>query len=91
MNYEPPNTRTSEYLLAEIRSRGLIEWTLERFNDLVALDDDATLILRSCSIPEAAWVAAQRELIVCYELLDLYYLLSADQHRKAIESLLEPS
>ena len=89
VRYERPRSRTDEYLVAEIESRGLIEWTLKRFDQLVPLDKGATLVLRSCSIPEAAWVAERRELIVCYELLDLYYLLSANQHRGAIESLQE--
>ena len=89
VRYEAPRTRTSVHLAAEIKSRGLIEWTLKRFHELIALDEDATLVLRACSTPEAAWIAEQRELVVCYELLDLYYLLSAEQHRDTIESLLE--
>ena len=89
VRYETPRTRTSAHLVAEIKSRTLIEWTLLRFHELVTLDEDATLVLRSCSIPEAAWIAEQRELVVCYELLELYYLLSAEQHRDTIESLLE--
>ncbi len=89
VRYERPRTRTDEYLLAEIKSSGLVEWTLERFGQLIPLDKEATLVLRSCSIPEAAWVADQRELVVCYELLNLYYLLSADRDPEAIGSLLE--
>jgi hypothetical protein len=52
----------------------------------VALDEESTLVLRGCSIP-AAWMA-ERELVVCYELSDFYYVLSAEQHRDTIESLL---
>jgi hypothetical protein len=88
VRYEPARTRTSEHLVAEIRSRALIESTLERFGELVALDEDATVVLRPCAMPEAAWIAEQRELVVCHELLDLYYVLSAEQHRDEIESLL---
>ena len=89
VRYEAPRTRTSVHLMAEIKSRTLIKWTLQRFHELIALDEDATLVLRACTTPEAAWLAEQRELVVCYELLDLYYLLSAEQHRDTIESLLE--
>jgi hypothetical protein len=88
VEYEPVKTRTSEHLVAELRSRELIEWTVERFGELVALSDDAKVVLRPCSMPEAAWVAETRELIICYELLDLYYLLSAEQHRDEIEALI---
>jgi hypothetical protein len=81
VRYETPRTRTSQRLAAEVSSSGLIDWTLGRFHELVALDDNATLVLRPCSVPEAAWIAEQRELVVCYELLELYYILSAEQHR----------
>ena len=90
VRYEKPRTRTSQHLVAEIKSRTLIDWTLQRFSELVTLNEDATLVLRSCSTTEAAWIAEQRELVVCYELLELYYLLSAEQRRDTIESLLEP-
>jgi hypothetical protein len=89
VRYEPPRTSTSRRLMAEIESRKLIEWTLQRFHELVPLAADATLVLRACSLQEAAWVAEDRELVVCHELLELYYLLSAEQHRDTIESLLE--
>ena len=56
VRYETPRTRTSAHLVAEIKSRTLIDWTLLRFHELVTLDDDATLVLRGCSIPEAAWI-----------------------------------
>jgi hypothetical protein len=83
VRYETPRTRTSQRLAAEVGSSGLIEWTLGRFHELVALDESATLVLRPCSVPEAAWIAEQRELVVCYELLELYYILSAEQNRDA--------
>jgi hypothetical protein len=88
VRYEEPRTRTSQRLVAEIQASALVEWTLQRFHELVTLDDDATLVFRVCSEPEAAWIAEQRELVVCYELLELYYLLSAEQHRDAVDSLL---
>jgi hypothetical protein len=56
--------------------------------DLVKLKQDTTVVMRSCSMPEAAWVPEDRELIFCYELLDLYYVLSGDQDSYQIRSLL---
>jgi hypothetical protein len=88
VEYQPAKTRTSEHLVAEMRSRELIEGTVQRFGELVALSDDAKVVLRSCSIPEAAWIAERRELVICSELLDLYYLLSADQHSDEIDALI---
>jgi Putative metallopeptidase len=85
VRYEPPRTKVSESLVNEIRSRRLVEWTVERFGELVTLDDNAAVVLRSCGIPEAAWLEG-RELVICYELLDLYYVLSADQHGGAVRA-----
>jgi hypothetical protein len=90
VRYEPARTRITEQLVAEIKSRGLIEYTVRRFEELVALDASAGVVLRNCGVPEAAWVADDRELIVCYELLDFYYALSADRQRQRIRSLLKP-
>ena len=86
IRFETPRTQTSEHLIAEIQAQGLIEWSLRRFQELVNLDQDATLVIRSCSLPEAAWMPEERELVVCYELLDFYYLLSGKQHDDGIQS-----
>lgn len=87
VRYEPPHSQTSAEITQEIRGIQLVERTLRGFNETVPLDDDATVVLRSCGTPEAAWKAERRELVFCYELLDTYYLLSAQRHRDAIETL----
>ena len=88
VRFEAPHSRVSEYLVGEIQAIGLIDWTLQRLEDLIRLNEDATVIMRSCSIPEAAWVPEDRELVFCYELLDLYYILSGEQDQHEIRSLL---
>lgn len=87
VRYEPAHSRTSDGLTKEIRGIQLVERTLRGFAETVPLDDDAVVVLRSCGVPEAAWNADTRELVFCYELLDMYYLLSAQRHRNAIETL----
>src|SRR5690606_2226001 len=87
VRYGPAHSRTSAGLTAEIRGIQLVERTLRGFTEPVPLEDDAVVVLRSCGIPEAAWNAESRELVFCYELLDMYYLLSAQRHRDAIERL----
>src|SRR5690606_983291 len=86
VRYEPPHSRTSEGIVNEMRGIRLVERTLRSFTATVPLEDDATVVLRACGIPEAAWDASNRELVVCYELLDMYYLLSANRHRNANET-----
>ncbi len=87
VQYEPPHSQTSAALVDEIRGRELVERTLRGFTGAVPLVEDARVVLRPCGIPEAAWDATRRELTVCHELLDMYYLLSADRHEEAIETL----
>lgn len=87
--FEEPISRISEYLVREIEAVGLVEWTLQRLKQLIILGQDAQLVIRSCSIPEAAWVPEERELVFCYELLDLYYALSRDWEHHELRSLLD--
>ncbi len=87
VRYEPPHSRVSADMTNEIRAIRLVERTLRGFDKAVPLEEDAVVVLRSCGIPEAAWNAGTRELVLCYELLDMYYLLSAERHEEAIERL----
>jgi hypothetical protein len=90
IRFEPPPTRISQQLLEAVRNQGFIDDTFRRFSEVFALKAPATFIMRSCRQAQAAWLPETRELIFCYELLDTYWLLSQQQHREAIESLLDP-
>ncbi len=87
VRYEPPHSRTSAEITEEIRGIRLVERTLHGFTQTIPIVDDAVVVLRACGTPEAAWKAETRELVFCYELLDMYYLLSAQRHEDAIETL----
>ncbi|HET6630016.1 MAG TPA: DUF4344 domain-containing metallopeptidase [Woeseiaceae bacterium] len=89
VRYEPAHSQTSAGITNEIRGIRLVERTLRSFEKTVPLDGDAEVVLRACGIPEAAWHADRRELVLCYELLDMYYLLGADRHEQAIGTLRE--
>ncbi len=77
VQFNEPPSRVSQSLATAIKDRELVEWTSRRFMELVGLREDIGLIFRSCSMPEAAWIPESRELVICYELLDYYYVLSA--------------
>jgi hypothetical protein len=78
---EQPPSRTSEQMLAAIRTEGFIERTLQRVHEFVALDEPATFVMRACGQPQAAWMRERRELVFCYELLDTYVLLGYERRR----------
>jgi hypothetical protein len=89
IRFESPPSRTSARLLQAIQARGLVQNTFARLGEFFSLSEPATFVMRSCGQPQAAWIAATRELVFCYELLDAYSLMSqAAQHRGSVESLL---
>jgi len=85
---EPAPTRTSQRLFAAWQASGLIDGTFARLGEFFALDQPFSFVVRSCREPQARWIAATRELVVCYGLLDAYALMSRSQHREETELLL---
>jgi hypothetical protein len=77
VRYEKPHTVLATQAVQEMRRVRLIETTAERFAELFALPRPVVIVMRRCGRGEAAWQPAQRELVVCYELLDTLYRLSA--------------
>jgi hypothetical protein len=77
--FESPPSRASLRMLEAIQDDGFIERTFGVFNELVALDEPATFVMRSCGEPQAAWIPDRRELVFCYELLDAYVLLGQER------------
>ena len=84
---EPAPTLTSERLFAAWQASGLIDATFTRLGELFALDAPFTFVVRGCRAPQARWLAATRELVFCYELLDAYALMSRSQHRAETEAI----
>lgn len=91
VEYQQPPSRTSEQLVSTIKEQGLVDWTAQRFMELAGIPGDIRLVFRSCGMPEAAWLPASRELVMCYELLDYLYALSPLETRNGerINSLLQ--
>lgn len=59
-------------VLSEIRRLNLLENTTQALNDLFRLKAPLQVTLRVCGRPEAAWQPNNRELLICYELLDAF-------------------
>ena len=74
--YGPPPTRTSSTILDAVRAIQLFERVSERLRQRFTLRDPFTLVTRTCGRSQAAWVPADRELVICYELVDALYLLA---------------
>ena len=87
--YEEPRTRITAEILEAIQSSGLIVQTLDRFDSLFHLDQPLVAAIRNCGMSEAAWIPAKRELVMCYELLNTIYLLSATNRANALGRTLQ--
>jgi hypothetical protein len=81
IHYEPPPTQVSARIIAQMRRESLVESLVGRLDELFRLPAPATLVLRRCGHAEAAWQPEQRELAVCYELLDTLYRMAPRERR----------
>jgi hypothetical protein len=61
-----------------------LERTLEYVGRMRLLPDSITLRTRSCGSPDAYWDGNTRELVLCYQLVDAFYQLSAEQSVKEL-------
>ncbi len=80
VSYEQPRTLAAQQLAAEIRGSELLETLARRLGERFVLPGPVRFVMRSCRRSEAAWQPAQRELVICYELLDTFYRFSSLQH-----------
>ncbi|HEX6993709.1 MAG TPA: DUF4344 domain-containing metallopeptidase [Gammaproteobacteria bacterium] len=79
IRFEEPPTLTSVRMRDAIERQGFIERTFRFFNEVVALDEPATFVMRSCRLPQAMWLPETRELVLCYELLDAYMAMGLER------------
>ena len=63
----------------------LLEQTLAYVGRNMLLPDAITVRTRSCGSPDAYWDGNTRELVLCYQLVDAFYQLSAEQSVKELE------
>jgi hypothetical protein len=81
--YGPPPTKTSMTILDAVREIQLFERVSERLRQRFALREPFRLVTRKCGQSQAAWVPADRELVICYELFDALYLLALQSRNEA--------
>ncbi|HEY3515913.1 MAG TPA: DUF4344 domain-containing metallopeptidase, partial [Gammaproteobacteria bacterium] len=81
--YGPPPTRTSMTVLEAVRAIQLFERITARLRQRFTLSEPFTLVTRTCGQSQAAWVPAERQLVICYELVDALYLLAIQSQNAA--------
>jgi hypothetical protein len=86
--YRQPRDPEHQDLLALIKEEQLLERAAEFVRREIVLPDELILSARSCGVPDAYWDGSAREIVMCYELLQAFYNLSADQEVQALEQRL---
>ena len=79
--YAEPETLAASELLRAIRKDGMLERVAGAMRERIILPRAISLHMRGCGRPEAAWQPEQRELVLCFELLDALYQLSGKRDR----------
>ncbi len=78
---DPSEQRIRDHLL---EARGL-ERALAIVEETVLLPSSIRLRTRSCGTPNAYWDSNERDLVLCYELVQAFYKLSAEQRISELE------
>ena len=88
--YDSPPSRVAAEIVTQLRRIELLENTVRRLRDRFALSEEATIVVRKCGrVAEAAWMPETRELVVCYGLIDTFYLLSKRIGKRNVPTISE--
>ncbi len=75
VEYERAPTRTSQRVADELQASGIIDNTIRRLRERFTIREPFQITFRRCGQPQAAWIPSDRQLVICYELLDNYFAL----------------
>jgi hypothetical protein len=88
--FEPAPSRASQQVANAIAASGVIDDTVARLHEQFTITMPFRIVFRRCGQPQAAWVPEDRDIVLCYELLDSYYALgrttSADRRRQQLDA-----
>lgn len=77
--YDVPESLVAAELLRAVQKDGMLERVGEAMRERIILPRKISLHMRTCGRPEAAWQPEQRELVLCFELLDVLYQLGGSR------------
>lgn len=69
----------------QMQQREVLEKAMDIVEDTVLLPESITLRTRSCGSPNAYWDPNERDLVLCYELMQGFYKLSVEQKITELE------
>ena len=81
--YDQAETALGAALVKLLKREGLIENAAQFFESRFALPQDLEVQIRQCGAPGAGWNPEARQLVFCYEFLELYFHLAQEQRAEA--------
>ena len=85
VDYGPARTSTHQTIRTAIRDEELLDRAAGFVAQHFLLPEELTLGARECGVPDAYWDGDEREVVLCYELLEAFYNLSAEQKVQDLE------
>lgn len=85
VDYGTARTPAHETIASALQEERLLDQTAEFVAQHFLLPEELTLRTRACGVPDAYWDGDEREVVLCYELLEAFYNLSAEQKVQALE------
>ena len=85
--YDDPPSRVSASVLEELRRIDLLERIDERLHERFTIEQPFTMAMRRCGKAQGAWLPEQRELLICYELVDTLYLLGLRKQETSLRPI----
>ncbi len=88
--YERAPSRASRRIIDALVDDGMLDRTIDRLHSTFTIPEPFSIAFRACREPQASWNPQQREITVCYALLDAYYSLGRSSRASRRRSELEP-
>jgi hypothetical protein len=73
--FEPAPSRVSQRVVDAMRSSDMLDNTIRRLNERFTIPVSFRIAFRRCDEAQARWLPDEREISVCYRLIDSYFAL----------------
>jgi hypothetical protein len=88
VTYQTAKLPTHQSIEAFLKQENVLEKAAEYVRRYVALPAELTLSAKACGVPDAYWDEDARQVVLCYELMEAFYRLSAEQKVQALDQQL---
>ncbi len=84
VTYQKATQPTHQAIESFLKRENMLEKTADYARRYLHLPSELTLSARSCGVPDAYWDEDARRIVLCYELMEVFYRLSAEQKVQAL-------